>query len=289
MAESIYSPSYIREQLTARALRMQKKFGQNFLISPAVCENIANAAKETCENPAVCLEIGPGIGALTLRLAERFERVVCIEIDRGIFPWLTENLQHAPHVFLHNEDALAADFAACLSLQAGERLCVCANLPYSVTSPLILKLVECGLPFESLTLMVQKEAAQRFAAKVGDEAYGSLSAYLSYYGTVKRLFDVKEANFYPRPTVTSSVIQIIPHKEKPVTPRDESLFFAVIRAAFSARRKTVYNCLTSTLPHSKEAVTRALEKAGVDPMLRGETLGLSEFCALSDALAEESF
>lgn len=286
MAESIYSPSYIKEQLTARNLRMQKKFGQNFLISPAVCENIAEAARKTVESPAVCLEIGPGIGALTTRLAEKFERVVCLEIDRGIFPWLSENLAEKTHVSLFNEDALESDFAARLSPSFGERLAVCANLPYSVTSPLILKLVESGLPFESLTLMVQKEAAERFAARVGDEAYGSLSAYLAYYGTVKKLFDVKEANFYPRPTVVSTVIQITPHKEKPVSPRNEELFFAVIRAAFSARRKTVYNCLSSALSYGKEAVTSALEAAGIDPMRRGETLDLSEFCAISDALKQ---
>lgn len=265
---------------------MQKKFGQNFLISPAVCENIAEAARKTVESPAVCLEIGPGIGALTTRLAEKFERVVCLEIDRGIFPWLSENLAEKTHVSLFNEDALESDFTARLSPSSGERLAVCANLPYSVTSPLILKLVESGLPFESLTLMVQKEAAERFAARVGDEAYGSLSAYLAYYGTVKKLFDVKEANFYPRPTVVSTVIQITPHKEKPVSPRDEELFFAVIRAAFSARRKTVYNCLSSALSYGKEAVTSALEAAGIDPMRRGETLDLSEFCAISDALKQ---
>lgn len=284
MAESVYSPSYIKEQLTARGLRMQKKFGQNFLISPAVCDNIASAAEAACRKPAVCLEIGPGIGALTLRLAEHFQRVVCLEIDRGIFPWLSENLADKPNVTLHNENALESDFAARLDPQKDEALCVCANLPYSVTSPLILKLVESKIPFESLTLMVQKEAACRFAAKVGDESYGSLSAYLAYYGEVKKLFDVKEANFYPKPTVVSTVIQIVPHKEKPVNPRDEALFFAVIRAAFSARRKTIYNCLTSCLHFSKEAISRALETAGIDPMRRGETLGLSEFCALCDAL-----
>ncbi len=284
MAESIYSPSYIKEQLTARNLRMQKKFGQNFLISPAVCENIAAAAEKTAPSPAVCLEIGPGIGALTLRLSEKFSRVVSIEIDRGIFPWLCENLAESENVTLFNEDALEADFTEKLSAKPGEKLAVCANLPYSVTSPLILKLVESKLPFESLTLMVQKEAAERFAARAGDESYGSLSAYLAYYGTVKKLFDVKEANFYPRPTVVSTVIQIIPHKEKPVTPRDEALFFAVIRAAFSARRKTVYNCLSTALSFSKDSVTNALEAAGIDPMRRGETLNLTEFCAVADAL-----
>ena len=156
MAEPIYSPSYIKEQLTARNLRMQKKFGQNFLISPAVCENIAAAAEKTVTAPAVCLEIGPGIGALTLRLAEKFSHVVCLEIDRGIFPWLCENLAAHTHVSLHNEDALEADFAEHLAPREGEALAVCANLPYSVTSPLILKLVESRLPFESQTLMVQK-------------------------------------------------------------------------------------------------------------------------------------
>ncbi|MBQ2730759.1 MAG: ribosomal RNA small subunit methyltransferase A [Clostridia bacterium] len=287
MAESIYAPSYIKEQLLARNLRMQKKFGQNFLISPAVCENIASASAETCENPAVCLEIGPGIGALTLRLSEKYDRVVCLEIDRGIFPWLSENLAERPNVTLYNEDALESDFAARLAQQKGEKLAVCANLPYSVTSPLILKLVESKLPFESLTLMVQKEAACRFAAQVGDESYGSLSAYLAYYGEVKRLFDVKEANFYPRPTVVSTVIRITPHKEKPVHPNNEALFFSVIRAAFSARRKTVYNCLTSALGRTKEEISEALETAGIDPSRRGETLGLPEFCALADALVKE--
>lgn len=284
MAESIYSPTYIREQLNTRGLRMQKKFGQNFLISPAVCENIASAAKSTTSEPTVCLEIGPGIGALTLRLAEKFDRVVCIEIDRGVFPWLGENLAEKDNVTLFNADALEVDFAEKLAAKEGERLAVCANLPYSVTSPLILKLVESALPFESLTLMVQKEAAERFAAKVGDDSYGSLSAYLAYYGTVKKLFDVKEANFYPRPTVTSSVIQIVPHQKKPVEPKDETLFFAVIRAAFSARRKTVYNCLSTALSFSKEAVAAALDQAQIDPMRRGETLCLDEFCAIADAL-----
>lgn len=286
MAEPIYSPSHIREQLLARGLRMQKKFGQNFLISPAVCETIANAARSHAASPAVCLEIGPGIGALTLRLAERFERVVALEIDRGVFPWLCENLASRDNVSLINTDALEADLAECLVPGAGEHVCVCANLPYSVTSPLILKLVESSLPFESLTLMVQKEAAQRFAARVGDEAYGSLSAYLAYYGEVKRLFDVKEANFYPRPTVTSTVIRIIPHREKPVHPKDEALFFSVIRAAFSARRKTVYNCLSAALGHPKDAVAQALERAGIDPARRGETLDLFEFCTIADALKD---
>ncbi len=286
MAASIYSPTYIRTELDARCLRMQKKFGQNFLISKSVCENIAYAARESAPSPAVCLEIGPGIGALTTQLAERFERVVCIEIDRGIFPWLSDNMAEYQNVTLFNEDALESDFAARLTPQEGEKLCVCANLPYSVTSPLILKLVESNLPFESLTLMVQKEAAARFAARVGDDAYGSLSAYLSYYGRVEKLFDVKEANFYPRPTVTSTVIRITPHKEKPVHPKDEALFFAVIRAAFSARRKTVFNCLCAALGRDKETVSSALERAAIDPTRRGETLSLEEFCAISDALLQ---
>lgn len=287
MSASLYAAGAIRSELSRRGLRLQKRFGQNFLTSEALAARIADAAAQSAPPDAVCLEIGAGIGALTTQLAARFSDVCAIEIDRGIFPWLCENMAGKPQVRLVCEDALKSDFAALLAPYGTRPVCVCANLPYAVTGPMLVKLAAYKPAFCYLTLMLQKEAAARVCAAVNDADYGSLSAYLSYYGAAKRLFDVKEQNFFPRPAVTSTVLSLVPHTSPPVSPRNEELFFAVLRAAFSARRKTMLNCLAGAFSLPKEALLPLFAAAGVDANRRGETLSLQELCALSDALCEK--
>jgi len=201
--------------------------------------------------------------------------------------WLSETMRGYENFTLIHADALKTDFKEVLKAYADRPLCVCANLPYDITSPLILSLVETDLPFLSMTLMIQKEAANRLSARPGEAAYGSLCAYLAYYGTVKKLFDVKAANFYPEPTIVSTCISIVPHPEKPVVPRSEELFFRVIRAAFSSRRKTMINCLSSAFSIPKSDLAPAFERSGLDPAVRGEALGVTEFARLADALIEQ--
>lgn len=267
------------------SFHMKKKFGQNFLIQPAIPARIATCSRELAgEGKAACLEIGPGAAALTRQLCTRYDRVIAVEVDETLRPVLSEALAPFDNVSVIWGDILEIHLNEILAKTEGYTLSVCANLPYYITSPILMHLLESHLPFRSLTLMVQKEVAQRLAAEPGSDTYSALTAVVNYYCRVKKLFDVSPGNFYPRPAVTSSVVSLIPHEKPPVTPADLSLFFRIIRGAFSQRRKTLLNTLSSSLSLEKDTLEKIFTTVGIDPARRGETLSIAEFSALSDGI-----
>lgn len=278
--------SVIREIMSRHGVSFQKKFGQNFLINPTVPERIAEAA---CgERGEGILEIGPGIGTLTRELACRAEKVVALEIDTALIPILDETLADFDNTTVINEDVMKTDLEALVNdefLSKGLRVSVAANLPYYITTPILMKLVESRLPFETITVMIQKEVAVRLCAPAGDSEYGAITAALSYYGKVERLFTVPAGCFLPAPKVDSAVIRITLYKEPPVSVNDEAMLFKTIRGAFAQRRKTLANSLTTEFSSlGREGITSAIEAAGLSPTIRGERLTLEDFAALSDAL-----
>ena len=271
--------------MTRHGVSFQKKFGQNFLISPQVPVNIAEAAVGLMPERRGILEIGPGIGTLTRELSERADKVVALEIDSSLIPVLAETLADCPNVSVINQDVLKTDLSELIEREftsQGLHAAVAANLPYYITTPIIMKLVESRLPLESITVMIQKEVAARLVAPPGDSEYGAITASLSYYGRVERLFNVPAGCFIPAPKVDSTVIRIVLHKEPPVSVKSEQNLFKVIRGAFAQRRKTLANSLCTEFP--KDAVIKAIADAGLAPDIRGERLSLEDFARLSDLL-----
>lgn len=274
----------VREILAAFGTETKKGFGQNFLINAAVPEGIADACCD--DRDSVIVEIGPGIGCLTAELAKRYKRVIAFEIDRTLIPVLKYTLGSYSNVEVINEDILKVDLVKVLREKAaGERVSVCANLPYYITTPILMRLLECGYPFDSITVMVQREVADRLCAAPGSADYGAITASLCYYGAPKKLFTVTAGNFMPAPKVDSAVVRIDLWRDKPVKPQSPELFFKVIRAAFGQRRKTLTNALSSAFPElSKDALTAAVTSCGHDARIRGERLSTAEFAVLADAL-----
>jgi 16S rRNA (adenine1518-N6/adenine1519-N6)-dimethyltransferase len=294
---NLCSAQYIREVMVSAGVTFKKGYGQNFLINPVVPKKTADAA---AKSGAPCaLEIGPGIGALTAELCARFERVVAVEIDETLIPILNKTLASYDNVTIIKGDFLDVDIKAISrEIFGGKNYAVCANLPYYITSPIIMKLLEAKDPsMLSITLMVQSEVATRLTASPGTSDYGAITVAVSYYGRARRLFSVSPGSFMPQPKVSSAVISIELYKkgQYPVNPKDEELMFALMRAAFGKRRKMLINALTSaSLPKrygsgvkiTKEIAKAAVELANVDPSVRGETLSISQFAALSDALCD---
>ncbi len=266
-------------------IKFHKEFGQNFLTNKMVVEDIAEYC---CEGRSrTILEIGPGIGTLTNELAQRYEKVIALEIDRGLIPVLSYTLDGYDNVTVINEDVMKADIEALLAPYFEGGVSVCANLPYYITTPILMKLLESRLPFDYITVMVQSEVADRLCAKAGSKNCGAITAVLSYYGEAEKLFKVSAGNFMPPPKVDSSVVRIKLYKDKPCKPKDEELFFKVIKAAFEQRRKTLQNALSCGFPEiPKEKLAEVIEKAGHRPDIRGEKLNVEEFCALADLLWE---
>lgn len=264
---------------------LKKGFGQNFIVNPGICPKICDAAALTRQDGV--LEIGPGFGTLTQQLGLRAGKVVCLEVDERLKPVLAETLQDLPNVTVLWQDALKADLPALVQQQfAGMPLKLCANLPYNITSPLLMKLLESRLPFKSLTVMVQKEAAQRIIAAPGSRAAGAISYAVHYYATPKMVFSVKPGSFYPPPKVTSAVIQLTPVQTPLLQahPQREKRLFSLVRAAFAQRRKTLSNALAAGLPLPKEQITAAQAQAGIAPLARPEQLTLQDFIQLEAAL-----
>lgn len=267
----------------------QKKYGQNFLIDPHVLEKIITAARITKED--FVLEIGPGIGTMTQYLAERARVVTAVEIDRNLIPILDETLAGYENVTVLNEDILKVDIAALAEqCNGGRPIKVVANLPYYITTPIIMGLFESRVPLDSITVMVQKEVAHRMQGKPGTEEYGALSLAVQYYAEPEIVANVPPNCFIPRPGVGSAVIRLTRHEEAPVRVEDAGLMFRIIRASFNQRRKTLQNSIHNSpdLPFSKEQVARSLEAMGLPPLARGEALSLEEFAGLSDLLYSES-
>ena len=263
----------------------QKKYGQNFLIDTHVLEGIIAGAEITKDD--CVLEIGPGIGTMTQYLCENAGFVVAVEIDKNLIPILSETLAPYDNKIIINEDVLKVDIQAlCDKYNNGKPLKVVANLPYYITTPIIMGLFESHVPLASITVMVQKEVADRMQVGPGTKDYGALSLAVQYYAVPKVLMTVSAGCFIHRPNVDSSVIRLTVHKENPVSVSDEAFMFTLIRASFNQRRKTLVNGLTNAGINgvSKENVLSALSEMGLSPAVRGETLTLSQFAKLSDLL-----
>ena len=276
----------VRDILAAFGTGTKKGFGQNFLINQAIPERIAENCCDDADS--VIVEIGPGIGCLTAELAKRYKKVIAFEIDKTLIPVLSYTLGEYKNVEVIHQDILEVDLQKVLAEKApGEKVSVCANLPYYITTPILMRLVECGYPFDSITVMVQAEVASRLAAPAGSGDYGAITASLCYYGMPEKLFTVSAGNFMPAPKVNSAVVRIDLYKDKPVKPADEALFFKVIKAAFGQRRKTLSNALSTGFPAlDKEKITEAITACGFDERIRGEKLSTADFAALSDELGK---
>ncbi|MCI9551990.1 MAG: ribosomal RNA small subunit methyltransferase A [Acutalibacter sp.] len=278
-------PRQVRELLQRHGMRLSKGLGQNFLINPGVCPRMA---REGVDPGCGVLEIGPGVGVLTWELAQTAQKVVAVELDRRLFPILGETLRDCPNVELVQGDAMELDLRRLLEEKfGGQKVCVCANLPYYITSPLIMRLLEGGLPLSSITVMVQKEAAQRLCAPPGVRACGAVSVGVHYRSRPRVLFGVGRGSFLPPPKVDSAVIRFDMLETPAVAVRNEKLFFQIARGAFAQRRKTAANSISGALGVEKPLVERALEGAGAGPGARAEQLTLEQLAALANALAEE--
>ena len=276
----------VRQIMAMFHLTFHKEFGQNFLTDRMVVEDIA---EECCfdENSTI-LEIGPGIGTLTYELALRRRQVISLEIDRGLIPVLQYTLGEFDNVRVINEDVMQTNLEELLAPAFAEGpVSVCANLPYYITTPILMKLLESRLPFEYITIMIQKEVADRLTSPAGGKDYGAITAVLAYYGAAEKLFDVPADRFLPAPKVDSAVIRIRLYREKPCCPKDEALLFRTVKAAFAQRRKTLVNTLDAGFPElSREEIQGLLSYLGYAPDIRGERLDISEFTRLSDAIFE---
>lgn len=278
-------PQNTIEILRKYDFRFQKKFGQNFLIDPHVLERIVEEAEIGAED--FVLEIGPGIGTMTQYLCESAREVLAVEIDRKLIPVLGETLADYQNVTVLNEDILKLDLREIAEkYNAGKPVKVVANLPYYITTPIIMELFESHVPMESITVMVQAEVADRMKAKPGTKEYGALSLAIAFYAEAEVVGNVPPNCFMPRPKVSSAVVRLNCHKEKPVEVHDERLMFRLIRASFNQRRKTLANGISNDtgLPFGREEVVAALEQMELSPMIRGERLSLEEFARLSNLL-----
>ena len=276
----------IKAVLARHGFRFSKSMGQNFLTAAWVPEDIA-AAADLDERTGV-LEIGPGIGCLTRELSARAGRVVSVELDKSLMPVLAETLAGCENVEVVFGDILGQDLPRLLEeTMPGLRHVVCANLPYNVTSPVLTALLESGL-FETITVMIQREVARRICSGPGKADYGAFGVFVQWHAEPELLFDVPPGCFLPQPKVTSSVIRLKKRQTPPAEVADEALFFAVVRAAFNQRRKTLVNALSSQLPGlSKERAEEILVRLGYDPRIRGEVLELGGFAKICNEIFYE--
>lgn len=282
------TPGATKEIINKYSFAFQKKFGQNFLIDSNILENIISAAGIT-KNDFV-LEIGPGIGTMTQYLCEAARQVVAVEIDKMLIPILRDTLSEYNNVEVINKDVLKVDIKSLAEEKNnGKPIKVVANLPYYITTPIIMGLFESGVPIESITIMVQKEVADRMQTGPGSKDYGALSLAVQYYAEAQVVLHVSSNCFMPRPNVDSAVIKLTKHKIPAVEVLDEALLFKLIRASFNQRRKTLVNGLknSSELDFSKEQILEAIHSIGKDENIRGEKLTLSEFAMLSNCLAKK--
>lgn len=269
----------IKDILSRHGFTFSKSLGQNFLVNPSVCPRMAELSGAG-EGVGV-IEIGPGIGVLTNELCALADKVVAVELDKRLLPVLDETLAEYDNLNVINDDVLKLDLNKLIKDEfPGKEVVVCANLPYYITSPVIMKLLEDKLPVTAITVMVQKEAAQRICAGVGSRESGAVTVSVNYYAEPKLLFNVSAGSFMPAPKVDSAVIRLDVRKEPPVSV-DEEKFFRVVKAAFSQRRKVIANSLSAGLKINKAAVADILAQAGVSPTARAETLKLEDFAAIA--------
>lgn len=275
--------SVVKSVLSKHGFNFSKALGQNFLVNPSVCPRMA----ENCgadENTGV-IEIGAGIGVLTAELAKRAKKVVSIELDTRLLPVLSETLSEFDNVEIVNADVMKTDLHALIKEKfQGMDVVVCANLPYYITSPIITMLLEEKLPIKAITVMIQKEAADRLSTPVGSRDSGAITVCTNYYAEVKHLFNVSRGSFMPPPNVDSTVIKLRIRPEPAVKVSDEKKFFRMVKAAFAQRRKTAVNSIASGMGLSKNQVAEALQKSGLDVNVRAEKLTMEELAALSENL-----
>lgn len=275
--------SVIKKILSEHGFTFSKSLGQNFLINPTVCPRMAEACGADCDTGV--LEIGAGIGVLTAELAKRAKKVVSLELDTRLIPVLAETLGEFSNVEVLNADVLKLDLNKLIDdCFQGMHVAVCANLPYYITSPVIMALLESRIPVDAVTVMVQKEAAARLCAPVGSRDAGAVTVAVNYYAQAEKLFDVSAGSFMPAPKVDSSVIRLNIRKKPPVEVSDEKFFFRVIKAAFGQRRKTASNSLSAGLGIPKDKVSAAIAAAGFEPSVRAESLTMQELARLSECL-----
>ena len=268
--------------------KKKKQYGQNFLTNVAIPKRIAAESGITSEDCVI--EIGPGFGILTRELSAIAHKVVAIEIDSELMDILPEKLSDCDNVKIINYDILKIDVDELIKNEFGNRsVCVCANLPYYITTDIVMKLLEGSYGFKTITVMVQKEVAERFCAPAGSDGYGAITASISYYASVKRLFTVKAGSFDPKPKVDSAVIRFDLYNEPPVNPKDKSLLFDVIKSAFSQRRKTLSNALFSSFGSklSKQECNDLIVKCGFSETVRGEELNIHDFSKIADSIYEQ--
>lgn len=282
------TPGHTIQVLKKYNFNFQKKYGQNFLVDTHILEKIITASEITKQD--CVLEIGPGIGTMTQYLAEHAGKVAAVEIDKALIPILEDTLSEYDNVTIINEDILKVDIKRIAKEENGGRpIKVVANLPYYITTPIIMGLFESGVPLASITIMVQKEVAQRMQAGPGTKDYGALSLAVQYYAKPEIIMSVPPTCFIPKPNVGSAVIRLTHYSEPPIAVKEERYMFAIIRASFNQRRKTLVNGLTNAaeLQLARESVTEALEQMGLSPTIRGEALTLEQFAELSNILAEK--
>lgn len=286
--KDIATPTRTRQVLEKYDFTFKKSLGQNFLIDTNILHNIIEAAQLTREKAAI--EVGPGIGALSEQLCRAAGSVVCIEIDQRLLPILADTLSPYDNVEIVHGDVLKLDLHQLVAqkLQGYEKISVVANLPYYVTTPILMKLLEERLPLENIVVMIQKEVADRIAARPGTKDYGSLSVAAQFYADAEVAMVVPASVFIPRPNVDSAVIKLSVREKPAVDVADEKLFFQVVRACFAQRRKTILNNLSANLfaKDQKDQVVQLLQTASIEPTRRGETLSIDEFARLANVIHE---
>lgn len=287
MNEKLSDPKKTIEVIQKYQFAFQKRFGQNFLIDAHVLEKIVSAAGITKDD--CVLEIGPGIGTMTQYLAESAGQVIAVEIDTNLLPILTDTLKDYSNVKVINQDILKVDINELVKeYNNGRPIKVVANLPYYITTPIIMGLFESNVPIDNITVMVQKEVADRMQVGPGSKDYGALSLAVQYYASPYIVANVPPNCFIPRPNVGSAVIRLTRYQEPPVQVKDPKLMFKLIRASFNQRRKTLQNGLNNSpeISFSKEEITKAIESLGVSPSVRGEALSLEQFAQLANYFAQ---
>ena len=275
----------IKALLARHGFHFSKALGQNFIVNPSVCPRMAEESGIDSESGVI--EIGAGIGVLTAELAKRAKKVVCIELDSKLLPILDETLADFDNIEIINADVLKTDLAALIEEKfGGMPVYVCANLPYYITSPVIMTLLESRLPLKAVTVMVQREAAQRLCAPVGSRLSGAVTVAVDYYAEARKLFDVSAGSFMPAPKVDSSVIRLDIREKPGIEVSDEKLIFSMVHAAFGQRRKTASNSISSGTGIPKAVVAEAIERCGFPPAVRAESMTAEQLAALCEALNE---
>lgn len=279
--------STIKKVMGENGVTFSKGLGQNFLVNPTVCPRMADAVRESTDGKIGVLEIGAGVGVLTKELLERCEKVVCVELDTRLFPVLDDTLSGYDNLTLINADILKVDLEKVIKEHfEGMEIFVCANLPYYITSPVIMRLLEEKLPFKKIIVMVQKEAGDRLCAKVGTRESGAVTVAVNYYAKARKLFDVSRGSFMPSPNVDSCVIELDLTQKGDYKVKDEKLFFKMIKSAFAQRRKTILNSISSGMGIDKAKLSQAIENAGLSQTTRAEALTMEQLTDLSNKIYE---